>query len=157
MLLTNFLKWTLNNQTYTNLGGTNTGQGSMGGNISAYVNGGTAYYGVSAMGSYVDVGFGNTPEDPSDYKLANSNAIDTPTLTFISNGYAISGTYPYVRNLTTTYANNTANPVTITEVGYVQQSTGTLNNSILMTRTVLDSAIIVPAGGTVAITITLEC
>lgn len=158
MIVNNFMRWILNSQTYVNFTGTTTSQTNMGGNITSYSNNVNSYFSNGTSGSYVDVGFGNTPETENDYKLANSNAIDTPTLTFISNGYVASSTYPYIRNLTTTYANNTGNDVTITEVGYVQKGTGASSgtSNILFTRTVLDTPITVPAGSTVAVTITME-
>lgn len=159
MILKNFIYWTQNNVgSYRNFLGNTTTQGNVGGNITGYANAVNCYYTNNVSGSYVDVGFGNTSETADDYKLANSNAIDTPTLTFISNGYVTAGTYPYLRNLTTTYSNDTGNDVTITEIGYAQKS-GQANNgayNCLLTRTVLDTPIIVPAGKTVSVTITME-
>ena len=161
MILSNFLSWLINNASWTSMAGTSISQTNGGGAVTANANNVNCYYTTTLSGSYVDVGFGNTAETASDYKLANSNAMDTPTLTFVSNGFVASGTYPYVRNLTTTYANNTGNDVTITEVGYVQKSGNTSSGSnpafdVLLTRTVLDTPITVAAGSTVAITVTLE-
>lgn len=158
MVLKNYMNWIQNNSGYTNFAGGSVAQGSMGGNITANVNNVNCYYSTGSQGAYVDVGFGNTPATENDYKLANSNAVDTPTLTFISNGYVATGTYPYIRNLTTTYSNDTGNDVTITEIGYVQKSTAAnaSANNVLFVREVLDTPILVPAGKTVAVTITME-
>lgn len=158
MQLTNFLKWHFSNQSFIGFGGTTVTQNNSGGNITAYANNASAFFSTSFVGSYIDVGFGNTPEDKDDYKLAVSNAVDSPVLTFISNGFVASATYPYIRNLTTTYANNSGSDITITEVGYAQKG-GTANSTahnVLLTRTVLDTPIIVPNGKQVAITISLE-
>lgn len=158
MQLTNFLKWHFTNQSFVGFGGTSISQANVGGNITANANNASAFFSTSFVGSYVDVGFGNTPEDKDDYKLAVSNAVDSPVLTFISNGFVASATYPYIRNLTTTYANNSGSDITITEVGYAQKA-GTANSTahnVLLTRTVLDTPIVVPNGKQVAITISLE-
>jgi len=159
MILKNFIYWTQNNVgTYKNFLGNDTTQANIGENITNYSNAVNCYYTNNLRGSYVDVGFGNTPETADDYKLANSNAIDTPKLTFISNGFVTAGTYPYIRNLTTTYSNDTENYVTITEVGYVQKAAQASNGgyNCLLTRTVLDTPIFVPAGKSVSVTITME-
>lgn len=158
MILKNFLNWIQNNASYTNFAGGNIMQSYMGGNITSYSNNVNSHYSTAPVGSYVDVGFGNTPVTESDYKLANSNAVDTPTLTFISNGYVAQGTYPYIRNLTTTYSNDTGNDVTITEIGYAQKydSANSSANNVLLVREVLDTPIVVPAGKTVSVTITME-
>lgn len=158
MILKNFMNWIQNNVSYTSFAGGNVSQGSMGGNITGNANNVNCYYSTGVGGSYVDVGFGNTPATENDYKLANSNAVDTPTLTFISNGYVAAGTYPYIRNLTTTYSNDSANDVTITEIGYAQKSTAVnaSGSNVLLVREVLDTPILVPAGKTVSVTITME-
>lgn len=159
MLNENFLKWANYSSTsLVSMSGANVSTSQMGGGIAGYVNNVSSYYSNNASGSYVDVGFGNTPESQSDNKLAISNAIDSPVLTFISNGFVANGTYPYLRNLTTTYANNSGNDVTITEIGYVQKG-GQANNAgynALMSREVLDIPILVPSGQQVSITISFE-
>lgn len=158
MLNENFLKWSTSNIAVTNMNGTSSTTSQIGGNIISNVNNVNSYYSNATAGSYVDVGFGNTPETQSDYKLAISNAVDTPTLTFISNGFVAQGTYPYMRNLTTTYVNNSGNDVTITEIGYVQK-TNTANaptGNALLSREVLDTPILVPNGQQVSITISFE-
>ena len=159
MILKNFIRWTQSYEaTPKNFLGNNTSQANIGGNITGYINSVNSYYTNAASGSYVDVGFGNTPETADDYKLANSNAIDTPTLTFISNGYVTAGTCPYIRNLTTTYSNDTEDDVTITEVGYVQKAARANDGAYncLLTRTVLDTPIVALAGKQVAVTVSLE-
>lgn len=158
MQLTNYLKWHFSNQNFTSFGGGSITQVNGGGNVTAYANNASSFFSNNTAGSYIDVGFGNTPEDKDDYKLAVSNAVDSPVLTFISNGFVASATYPYIRNLTTTYANNSGSDITITEVGYAQKA-NTANSTahnVLLTRTVLDTPIIVPNGKQVAITISLE-
>lgn len=159
MLNENFLKWaSFSSTSYVSMSGANVQTAQVGGSIVAAVNNVNAYYSNTASGSYVDVGFGNTPESQSDNKLAISNAVDSPTLTFISNGFVANGTYPYLRNLTTTYANNSGNDVTITEIGYVQKG-GQASNAgynALMSREVLDTPILVPSGQQVSITISFE-
>ena len=159
MLIENFLKWaSFQSASYVSMSGANVYTSQAGGAITAASNDVNAYYTTATAGSYVDVGFGNTPESQSDNKLAISNAVDSPTLTFISNGFVVNGTYPYLRNLTTTYANNSGNDVTITEIGYVQKG-GQANNAgynVLMSREVLDTPILVPSGQQVSITISFE-
>lgn len=158
MQLTNYLKWHFSNQSFVGFGGTTVTQNNGGGNVVANTNNASAFFSNNLAGSYVDVGFGNTPEDKDDYKLAVSNAVDSPVLTFVSNGFVASVTYPYIRNLTTTYANNSGSDVTITEVGYAQKA-GTANSTahnVLLTRTVLGTPIVVPNGKQVSITISLE-
>ena len=161
MFLKNFIAWVNGNTAatlYTAFSGVNVSAGYIGGNITAYTNRVDGYYSNAVGCSYVDVGFGTTPVTKNDYKLNNSNAIDTPILTFLSNGYVLDNTYPYIRNLTTTYVNNTENDVTITEVGYAQKGNyaSDSNRNVLMTRTVLDTPIVVPAGKQVAVTVSLE-
>lgn len=159
MLNENFLKWAnFSSASLVSMSGSSVSTSQMGGGIAGYVNNVSAYYSNNASGSYVDVGFGNTPESQSDNKLAISNAVDSPALTFISNGFVANGTYPYLRNLTTTYVNNSGNDVTITEIGYVQKG-GQANNAgynALMSREVLDTPILVPSGQQVSITISFE-
>lgn len=159
MLNENFLKWASYTSTsYVSMSGANVQTAQAGGAITSQSNNVNAYYTTATGGCYVDVGFGNTPESQSDNKLAVSNAVDSPTLTFISNGFVAAGVYPYLRNLTTTYANNSGNDVTITEIGYVQKG-GQANNAgynVLMSREVLDTPILVPSGQQVSITISFE-
>lgn len=162
MFTKNFLYWTSTNTLSTSIFKTfaNTSQnaGNVGGLLTNYNHNTSSYYANATAGSYVDVGFGNTPPTSDDYKLEDSNACDTPTLTFISNGYPSINTYPYVRNVTTTYANNSGSDVTIKEIGLVSKS-GTANskqNNMLITRTVLDTPIVVPNGSQIAVTVSLE-
>jgi hypothetical protein len=158
MQLTNYLRWHFSNQSFVGFDGTTVTQNNGGGTVVANTNNAAAFFSNSLAGSYIDVGFGNTPEDKDDYILAESNAVDSPVLTFVSNGFVASATYPYIRNLTTTYANNSESDVTITEVGYAQKS-GTANSkahNVLLTRTVLGKPIVVPKGKQVAITISLS-
>lgn len=159
MLNENFLKWAnFSSASLVSMSGSSVSTSQIGGGLAGYVNNTNSYYSSNSAGSYVDVGFGNTPETQSDNKLAISNAIDSPTLTFISNGFVANGTYPYLRNLTTTYANNSGNDVTITEIGYVQKG-GQASNAgynALMSREVLDTPILVPSGQQVSITISFE-
>ena len=90
-------------------------------------------------GWWIDIGFGDTAVDPDDYKLEDSNALDTVILDFVSgtndrpNGKLIS--------LTGTFQNNTANDVTVKEVGLCMRS-GVQTRNVLVAREVLDTPIV---------------
>ena len=111
------------------------------------------HYTLNGQGWYCDVGFDDTAESYEDYKLGDSNAYDTPTLTFVS-GTTIN-TAPAIRVTITVYKNNTENAVVVKELGMVVKTTNTASNpacNALFARTVLEHPITVPAGAAMAFT-----
>ena len=154
MVLQNFINWSASTvlKSFSNV---DIGTNASGGNISSlYTN--SVYYTNTQMGRYVDVGFGNTAPTSSDYKLEDSNACDTPTLTWISSIEARQ--YPSLRSVTSVYRNDTGSNVVVKEIGMVTHGNGASNNAYnaLLTRTVLDSPITVAPGEVKAFTITLD-
>lgn len=162
MYTINFLYWvntaTISSAIFKNFANTNARGDAIGGLITNYSHNPSTYYTNTNSGVYVDIGFGDTPPTSNDYKLEDSNACDTPTLTFISNGYPSNYTYPYIRNVTTTYVNNSGSDVTVKEIGLVQKGSTANNNeqNVLITRNVLDTPIVVPNGSQVSFTVSLE-
>ena len=154
MVLENFINWSASSvlKSFANADINTTRQG---GNITTlYAN--SSYYTNNLQGRYVDIGFGDTPETSTDYKLADSNAVDSPTLTWVVSSEA--RVYPSLRVVSSTYRNDTGSDVIVKEVGMVTHGSGVSDNSYnaLLTRTVLDTPIIVAAGETKTFTISLD-
>jgi hypothetical protein len=156
MILENFIAWTASTMTPKCFTGAVVGINNIGGNCASGSLNANAYYSNTTQGVYVDIGFGDTVPASSDYKLEDSNACDTPTLTFIST--AVSRGYPDIRNVTTVYRNDTGSAVIVKEVGIVGTGSQASNNTYngLLSRTVLDNPITVNAGETMAFTVALE-
>lgn len=154
MVLENFIKWTIST-VLKSFANTDIGTNNYGGNITQFSTY-SSYYINSSSGRYVDIGFGDTPETQSDYKLADSNACDTPTLTWVSS--VESRDYPSIRTVTSTYRNDTGSDVIVKEVGMVTHGGGASNNAYnaLLTRKVLDTPVTVAAGEVKAFTVSLD-
>lgn len=156
MILENFIAWISNSITPIAFSGVAVSLNNIGSNIAGGSLNAGAYYSNSNNGMYVDVGFGNTAPASNNYKLEDSNACDTPTLTFISS--AVARSYPDMRNVTTVYRNDAGSDVVVKEIGLVTKGNGTNNDAYngLLSRTVLDTPVTVSAGETKAFTIALE-
>lgn len=156
MVLENIIAWMSNNINPIAFSGVAVSLNNIGNNIAGGALNANAYYSNSNTGMYVDIGFGNTAPASNDYKLADSNACDTPTLTFVSS--AVARTYPDIRNVTTVYRNDTGSDVIVNEIGLVTKGSSSNNDAYngLLSRTVLDTPITVAAGETKAFTIALE-
>lgn len=108
---------------------------------------------ANTNGWWVDIGFGDTAPTASDYKLADSNALDNPTLNFVSGtNYRPTGK---LIALTGTFQNNTTNAVTVKEVGLCSRN-GTQANNVLLVREVLDTPIVMAPGEIRSFTIALD-
>ena len=156
MILENFIAWTSNSIGPVAFSGVSVALNNIGSNVVGGSLNANAYYSNSNTGMYVDIGFGNTAPASNDYKLADSNACDTPTLTFVSS--AVARGYPDIRNVTTVYRNDTGSDVVVKEIGLATKGSSTNNDAYngLLSRTVLDTPITVAAGETKAFTIALE-
>lgn len=124
------------------------------GNNQLTMNGGLTYNETAKTGSYVFsswgivLGTGTTPPTIDDYKM--ESYIPEGTLSYtgssftlpLENGeWANNGTF----SLTQTVANNTENPVTVTELGvYNSGLTGTSTRCILLTHDVISPVTIQP-------------
>jgi hypothetical protein len=105
----------------------------------------------------IDIGSGTTTPTSSDYCMENENT----TLTYLSDvsDAPIGGQYDknYIYSCTTTYKNNTNNPITVTELGLyrtssgnrasvpIEESTPIENMGVLIAREVIDPVIINPS------------
>ena len=156
MILENFIAWTASNLAPICFAGTAVSINNIGGNSAGSALNANAHYSNTNQGVFVDIGFGDTVPASSDYKLEDSNACDTPTLTFIST--AVSRGYPDIRNVTSVYRNDTGSAVIVKEVGVVGTGSQANNNQYngLLSRTVLDNPITVNAGETMAFTVAIE-
>lgn len=155
MLTKNFCYMSSGQSAY---GLTNTAQGAQyAPSISANVATANAYITNTTAGYYVDVGFDDTEPDVSDYKLGDSNAVDTQKLTFVSST-STGGVLPYIRYVTTVYRNDTADDVTVKEVGLVSKSTlaNRADRNYLLTHEILETPIVVHAGETYSFIVNLE-
>ena len=115
------------------------------------------YYSASGYGWYVNVGFGNTPVDKSDYKLADDNIMDTQLLTYVTG--AVSLASPTIRTVITTYRNDSGSAVVVKELGLVGKSYNTAsqtNRNVMIARKVLDNPITVPNGATMSFTYSID-
>lgn len=155
MILKNFIPWSQNLYLTVFSGGIN-GAVNLGGNITTMPNNSDTHYINATYGRYVDVGFSTTVPTIDDYKLADSNAIDTPTLTFINSNE--TGIYPSIRTVTSLYRNDTNSDVIVTEIGIATKGNGANNSDInaLLTRTVLSTPVTVHVGETMAFTESIE-
>ena len=117
-----------------------------------------AYYNTATRGTYIDIGFGNTAAQKSDYKLEDSNIIDESlAITHLSGG--ILTNTPYIRTVYSVYQNNTNDTYTIKEIGLCVK--GAFANSLLrnaiIARTVLSEPIVMNPGDTYTFTYSIEC
>lgn len=115
-----------------------------------------AYYGYGdTSGSgyknkcWVDVGFSDTPESPTDYQLADSNFTNrklTP-----SGGSVLTHSNRELISVQTVYLNSGSESVTVKEVGYVANpcwgtASSGQNRMVLFCRKVLDTPIVIAPG-----------
>lgn len=114
------------------------------------------YYNNGASGYYVDVGFDDTAPTVNDYKLGDSNAIDTDKLTWVSS--ASVNTVPYIRMVSSTYRNDGSDAVVVKEIGIVSKTSAANMKSRngLLTHSVLSTPVTIAPGETYTFTISLE-
>lgn len=107
-------------------------------------------------GIYVDVGFGDTAPALTDYKLADSNAVDTPTLTHVSGSFL--NDFPYIRSAISIYRNDTSSDVTVKEIGLCSKTQTASNpaRTALLARTVLPEPVVIAPGETYSFTYSVE-
>ena len=124
--------------------------------VGVLTNFAASYYSVNVAGQYVDVEFSDTAVQNTDYKLGDSNAIDTPTLTYVS--CMILNDMPYIRSAITVFRNDTSSAVTVKEVGLVTKSNAVSNpaKNMLLSRVVLPTPVVIQPGDTYAFTFTIE-
>jgi hypothetical protein len=153
MLLDNFHK------SCQHLAGKTCGGGSSIFDIS-YAPSGTSYFTSTMGGWYVDIGFSDTAESFSEYKLVNSNSMDNSSLlTWVSS--AVDNSQPYIKCITSTYINNTGNDVIVKEIGIIvkntgQASGGALSYNYILARKVLDIPVTIHDGESYAFTYSIS-
>ena len=120
--------------------------------VGAYVE--TLSAGVSA----VDIGFGNTPESASDYKLADGNT-SNQLLTIVNYGKNSAGIGDIINAYLNVRNNDGAN-VTVKEIGFYTNPTNSGstggNNTVLLLRKVLDTPVTIAPGETYSFTYVLR-
>lgn len=108
-----------------------------------------SYYKATTGSSwYLDVGFGNTSEAATDYKLADSNLFDNSGLLDFDSGHMV-GELPYIKKVVQTMVNNTNDTITVTEVALMVRVGASVANNVLhcmVARKVLDTPVSIPAG-----------
>ena len=115
-----------------------------------------AYYTNGTSGYYVDVGFDDTAPTVNDYKLGDSNILDTNKLTWVSSTSV--NTEPYIRMVSSTYRNDGSDAVVVKEIGIVSK-TNTANTNArngLLTHSVLSTPVTIAPGETFTFTVSLE-
>lgn len=143
-----------------NFNGTQSGNGvngsSIGGFNTNYTNQ-NVYYNNNSAGLYIDVGFGDTAPQKTDYKLEDSNVLDSNLLTWLISIY-VNDRLPYIRLISSTYRNDTANDVIVKEIGMIKKNgySGVNTCNVLLTRTVLQTPVTMHPGDTVTFTVSLE-
>ena len=150
-MITNNFSFATNGKAMKNFSNSNQANGHS--NVICTITANVFYTNQSA-GQYVDVGYGDTAETASDYVLADSNCYggtNVGALTWISTA-KISDT-PYVAGAISVYSNDTANNITVKEIGLVGKSNYSANApliNILLARKVLDTPVVIPPGGVCA-------
>ena len=97
-------------------------------------------------GVMVVVGSGDTKPTPQDIQL--ENIINNLTCVTAS---TVQGTIDYVKIVSATYKNNTANTITVKEIGLIVQSSaysGSCYYRVLLGRIVLDAPVVMTPGDT---------
>lgn len=100
---------------------------------------------------YVSVGKGDTEPTYDDYQLADL----ITDLTYVSGSGQGSYNSRIIRSVTAVFRNDTANPITVKEIGLGFQ-TNTGNNGFLAARSVLETPVTIGAGETYAFTYNIE-
>lgn len=146
MLTRNFAQCLRNNATgqYNELTCANTTAGVVNPGLNYQYN----YYTASALGWFLDVGFGSTSPTFNDYKLENSNSMDNAVLTHV-NGQVFNTANVDIKAVQSTYKNNTENNVTVTELGIIGKNSNANSKAgcVLIARVVLNDPVTIPPGG----------
>lgn len=106
--------------------------------------------------SRVVIGCGTTPVTFTDYKLADDSIMSSVTCTSsMNNIYQLDNK---IASVSTTYQNISSSPITVTEVGFVAKPNGhgtPRHSHHLLTRTILETPIIMQPGEQYTFTITI--
>lgn len=103
----------------------------------------------STNGSAIVVGSGTTPPIVTDYKLESQITTVSGSASYKRVSAANSDTFTAVATIT----NTGTEPITISEVGLQLKATN--NSNYMVERTLLESPITIPAGGTGNVTYTI--
>ena len=106
------------------------------------------YFSTSYINSFVDVGYGDTPETEDDYYLADGNKTN-PLLTCVGSGKNSFGVGDFT-NVYANFRNDGASPVVVKEVGILGNPTAASGdgNIVAFFRKVLDNPITIQPGET---------
>lgn len=107
------------------------------------------YGGVNNKSSYVVLGGGNTPEDPTQINL-DSNV----STNFTRVGYVIDSNHAVGHSVT--FRNDTTTAYTVKEMGFFVWSGYSSNNAVLITRKVFSTPITMNPGDTKTFSITID-
>ena len=139
----------LNNFSIHANGGATTGfdASTTGTNATFVQTKGYAFYTTNVAGSYLDIGFGNTPVQKTDYKLDDSNLIDNSSVLTHLSGMILT-TVPYIRTIVSVYQNNTEDTYTIKELGLCIKGAfaSSLSRNAIIARTVLSEPVVMEPG-----------